>query len=138
MTSIKPGIVHHSSITVHNCYLFIFYDIRLWAEALNVVCNFRPKQLYMKDEFIWGCLIMNALNHYEPCKWEALLSLLSLENSLRQYKHVFANNPNHMQNTVALVFRRSTAEENPLTFELGSSIRYTFKHSGPSIRTANS
>lgn len=54
--------------------------------------------------------------------------LLSLENSLRQQTR-FENNPNHMQNTLALVSRRSTAEENT-NFELESGIRDTFKHSG--------
>lgn len=35
-----------------------------------------------------------------------------------------------MQNTLALVSRRTTVEENTITFQLGSGIRDTFKLSG--------
>lgn len=85
MTSIKPRILHHGTIAAYILFIYFSSWYKGLEKALNIVCNFSPKHLYTKDGIIWGSLIMNALNHCELCKWEAWLSLPSLENSLRQH-----------------------------------------------------
>lgn len=84
----------------------------------------------MKDEFIWGSLIMNSLNHCEPYKWEALLFfLLSPENSLRQKTRFWEQPKSYAEHTSPCI-KKIHCRGKHYNFEPESGIRDAFKHSG--------